>query len=173
MFISALVQVFMSVQPDGLVQGVWATRLSKLGPTVGSARSASSTTATGWTKVRSGTCTATTPTVSTSSRHSPFGLVAVPSLCPQTWNMSFRIIISLSCSLKSEWGYILLLLLDLLLCGHDVIDDVDGGQTGWQMWSQSAVLHIIFTHHWISTSDSGSRQVPLGLYCTLLARYEL
>lgn len=47
MFISALVQVFMSVQPDGLVQGVWATRLSKLGPTVGSARSASSTMATG------------------------------------------------------------------------------------------------------------------------------
>lgn len=82
MFISALVQVFMSVQPDGLVQGVWATRLSKLGPTVGSARSASSTMATGWTKVRSGTCTATTPTVSTSSRHFPFGLVAVGFVPP-------------------------------------------------------------------------------------------
>lgn len=47
MFISALVQVSMSVQLGGLVQAVWATLLSKLGPTVASARSASSTMATG------------------------------------------------------------------------------------------------------------------------------
>lgn len=61
------VQVSTCVRPDGSTKGALATPSLKLVPTVDLGRWASSTMDTGWTKVRNGTCTATTQTVSTCS----------------------------------------------------------------------------------------------------------